>query len=518
MSIRIISFLVSFSLLFLISILILFFFSNTSIKYYIDSKKSELKSYGQLIKNVLENTDLFTLQNKDNTFNIFPQIPEYAYFIIFDKDYNVVFYFPYYFEVDKEFLKRYSQDKDEVVEDKKNYLITYFTPIIIKNELYMLAIEMDLSLIKEFQKSLLKTIVYLLPINVLLSFIFSLLFSNIVIKRLGLIRDFAVKVALGNIYYNAEYNYKDELEDVFRSIKIMKNNLIKLIKDVESSQKTLKNILTSLPFTIFLIDKNTKNFNVLNNYYNLNVDVFFNRIEKEDLIEENDKKFKVMKIDIKEGLLVIIIDFTEIYEIEKIKLKFLSEISHDLRTPIATTKAIISNIKDERVDKALEYLDKMAEMINKYLYYSKIKLRKIEINLEKVSLIDLVEIISDTSSFFSLDFSNPQNIPDRNVKIDISLFQQMLFNILDNARKKSKKVNIKINFTENAVDIFVENEAKYEDYENVTNIFKGLKESKGIGLNIIKEISMINNFSIDILYENGYIIFKISISYASDFI
>lgn len=517
MSIKIFSFLALFISFISIFLFISFLFLNTSSSYYIELKKNEVKSYGQVLKNHLEDIN-FSLLNKDYIFNLAPYLPEYSYFIIFDDNYNIIFYFPYYFEVDDKFIKQTEFGKENIVIDNKEYLITYFLPINMNKKEYMLALEIDLSIIKDFRKSLINYSFYFLPLIMIFSFFISSIISNIIQNRLKIIRDFAVKVALGNLYYNQEYKYKDELEDVFKSIKVMKNNLIGLIKEVEQSKNTLQNILSSLPFTVFLIDNNKKLL-VFNNSYNVPIDYFKEKINDE-IIDYNEKKFKNIKISLQEGLLIIILDFTEVYEIERIKTKFLSEISHDLRTPIAATKSIILNIKDseEKVNKAIEYLDKMTQMINKYLNYSKIKLRKIKINTTTIPINELIELINDSITFFpsNLIIEIPSNIPTKYVSIDIELFQQMFFNIIDNAVKNSNSVKIELLFFNNHLEIIVKNESKFEEFNLIKDIFYGLKDTKGLGLNIIKEISIINKTPIDISYENGNIAFKISLNYVSD--
>ncbi|MFN3996022.1 MAG: sensor histidine kinase, partial [bacterium] len=283
MSIKTISLISSFFFFILLSTFLSFLFVNLSTKYYIEFKKNEIISYGQLIKNTLENLDI-SIFERNYIFNLMPSLPEYVYFIIFDDKYNIVLYFPYYFEADLDFLKKNKPTKENVIIDSKEYLITYFLPVKIESKFYYLAIEMDLKLIKEFRNSLGKLFIFFLPLYILVSFIFSFLVSSMIQKRLGIIRDFAVKVALGNIRYDSNYPYKDELEDVFRSIRIMKNNLINLIneiqeakKEIEISKEKLQNILSSIPFTVFLLNPEN-NEKIFNNHYMLDIEEIKNYI------------------------------------------------------------------------------------------------------------------------------------------------------------------------------------------------------------------------------------------------
>jgi len=344
-------------------------------------------------------------------------------------------------------------------------------------------------------------------------------------KRQRIIRDFAVKVSLGNLNYNPSYTYKDEFEDIFLSIKIMRNNLIKLIEESKIQQKNLETILNSLPFTILTID-NQNNIKFVNNEYGFSLDEirkflnFWDNGFFEDLLEHKDKKFKIISIEtnlqnIKR--LVIILDYTEIYEIEKLKIKVLRDLSHDLRTPLAIAKSIISNIKpfdsqtEEQINKSIAYLDKLTQLINRYLNFSKLKLRKIKPNFSKVSIEELVNLINDNSQLFSTNIvvNYPSNLVEKYTTIDIELFQQMLSNIIDNASKKADKVIVDFELSDNHFIVFIKNQAKMEDYILVNEILKKSKETKGLGLNIIREISVLNNTPIEVEYDNGLIIFKV---------
>ncbi|MFN4220307.1 MAG: hypothetical protein ACK4GJ_05245, partial [bacterium] len=172
------------------------------------------------------------------------------------------------------------------------------------------------------------------------------------------------------------------------------------------------------------------------------------------------------------------------------------------------------------------YIDKMNQMINKYLNYSKIKLRKISINPTNLTNEEILEILNDTITFFDcnieMEIPQPENefLKFKNlnkyVELDVKLFQQMIFNILDNACKNSSKVKILLNFQKEGIQIIIKNETNFENYQLVKDIFNEIKETKGLGLNIIKEISIINQTPVEISYENNYLLFTINLKYASN--
>ncbi|MEN3014972.1 MAG: histidine kinase dimerization/phospho-acceptor domain-containing protein [bacterium] len=507
MSIRAISFVFSFIFSLFLSLLMLFIFLSISTGYYVEIKKREIESYGQLLKSNLENTNISSL-SVDYIISVMPYLPEYSYFIIFDKSYNVLFYFPYYFEVDDEFVKQYRFGNDKTIVDWKNFIITYFCLVYMNGKDFGLALEIDLGSIREFRKNIVKVYFLLLPVYIIVSILFSLLVSGLIQSRLSLVSKFSTEVASGNFTYDIDYTYKDELLKVFKSVKIMKNNLINLLK--------------SLPFSVFLLKDSRaelKSVKFFNNPYDLDISYVLDNLEKE-ILDYKDRKFRVIRVEIEQDLLIIVIDFTEIYEVEKIKIKFLSEISHDLRTPIAVVKSILSNVEQtSEIANAIKYLDKINQMVNRYLNFAKIKLRKISVNKSLVTIEEIITLIQDTILLFSpkIEFEEPKVMNrDRKVEVDVELFQQMFFNVLDNATKNSDDVKINLIESDSSkVFVIVKNRADYEKYKSVKDIFSGLKDTKGLGINIIKEISVINSTPTEIFYENGYLGVKIVLNYVS---
>jgi len=529
-------FFISFLFFLTISIIFSIFFLKLSEINYINLKINEIEASAQLIKNKVEETDTFFLKNLHEVFlNLVPSLPSYYYFIIFDKDKKVIAYFPTYFQVDYNFLEKVPFGKENLLVDRKNYTITYFTNLKIDENKYMLALEADLSILKELNSNIIKFNLYMIPIYFILSLIFSLIISKSLEKRQKIIRDFAVKVSLGNLNYNVSYKYKDEFEDVFLSIKIMKNNLIKLLEESKFQRENIEKILKSLPFTILTIDEKN-NINLINNEYNLPIleikeKILNGRYQKsshqknEELIEYKDKKFKIIRINtaltnIK--LLVIILDYTEIYEIEDLKIKILRDLSHDLRTPLAITKSMIASINtqdketEEKVKSSILYLDKLTKLINRYLNFSKLKLKKLKPNFTEVSIEEVINLVNDNAQLFSTNIivNYPEKLEQKYFNIDIELFQQMISNIIDNANKKSNQVIIEFNSLEEFFIISIKNEAEEKDYIIIDEILNKSKETKGLGLNIIKEISILNNTPIKVEYDGKWLIFNILLRYS----
>ena len=171
----------------------------------------------------------------------------------------------------------------------------------------------------------------------------------------------------------------------------------------------------------------------------------------------------------------------------------LSGISHDLRTPLTRMKLQIAFIKDKELAiKLTEDINEMEKMLNEYLQFTSSS------HLEKDEQFDLSNLLDevikkydnkDISSSISprLYFSGRKNLIKRSIN-----------NLIDNAIKYAKKVNISINKSNNNIFIIIEDDGPgipESEYNNVFKPFykinKGRADSKssvGLGLSISSDI------------------------------
>jgi len=150
-------------------------------------------------------------------------------------------------------------------------------------------------------------------------------------------------------------------------------------------------------------------------------------------------------------------------ESNSIKSIFLSNISHELRTPM---NAIIgfsdillqnSNGKEQKerflksINSNAKHLD---ELLNNILDYAKIETNEFDLLYENFSLNDLLEELSDifddvnykkNLNFVKLEF---KKVEDKKIICDYLRLKQVLFNIISNAIKFTDKGYIRISFDE----------------------------------------------------------------------
>lgn len=200
-------------------------------------------------------------------------------------------------------------------------------------------------------------------------------------------------------------------------------------------------------------------------------------------------------------------------QIEQSRRNFVSNVSHDLRSPMTSISAYINGILDGTIpeDRWTHYLGvvsdetkRMIKLINNVLDLSRIQSGKYELKIEKVDLNSIILSMVD---------SYEQKIHDKNIRIDLNfvegynvfcdeiLISRVVSNLIDNAIKFSaygSKITIQTNFKKPKINFSITNSGSYIEPDKLKFIwgrFNKLddsrnldKNSSGIGLAIVKEI------------------------------
>ena len=173
--------------------------------------------------------------------------------------------------------------------------------------------------------------------------------------------------------------------------------------------------------------------------------------------------------------------------------EMLSGISHDLRTPLTRMKLQTAFIKDKDIsNKLTEDINEMEKMLNEYLQFTSSSY------LEKDELFDLSHLLKEIVKKY-----NNENI-SKNLTERIylngrkNLIKRCINNLIDNALKYGKKVDIDLSKKNNSIFIKIEDDGPgipEKEYDNVFKPFykidKGRTEKKssvGLGLSIASDI------------------------------
>ncbi len=178
------------------------------------------------------------------------------------------------------------------------------------------------------------------------------------------------------------------------------------------------------------------------------------------------------------------------------RTQMLAGISHDLRTPLTRMKLAAAMMPDNQ-DKQdfLSDIDEMAKMLNGYLSFVRGE------GDETAQEIDIKALVQNLCARFKIEHKKLKfrsNVKEKNVIIKEQALRRALSNVIANACRYGKKVEITLDVADKKINIFVDDDGPgipQNKHEDVFRAFYRLEESRnketggvGLGLAITKDI------------------------------
>lgn len=270
-------------------------------------------------------------------------------------------------------------------------------------------------------------------------------------------------------------------------------------------------ILTTIALTLYIYKDINKAINQLkratNEIKNGNLD-FEIRKHLDDELGNLSDTLEEMRIKLKHSL-----EMQQKYEENRKNL--ISNISHDLKTPIMSIKGYIEGIQDgiadspEKIDKYIhtvyEKAKDMEELIDELFLFSRLDLQKEDFNFQSIDLIEFLQYSVEDLSFNLEKIGGKIKLKAGEpifVRVDLQKLKRVIVNIVENAIKYRKKeplnIEIYVQQEEEAVVIEIRDNGKGISKENIPYIFdrfyRGDKSrntaivGSGLGLAISKQI------------------------------
>lgn len=213
------------------------------------------------------------------------------------------------------------------------------------------------------------------------------------------------------------------------------------------------------------------------------------------------------------GALILIQDMTNIRRLEKVRQDFIANISHELRTPIASCKAIVEtlqngaindkNIAEDFLQRMHVETDKLAQMVNELGELSRIESGELILKLEPVNIAEVAASVTDRlkaqadRAQLSINLDIPTNLP--HVMGDRNRIEQLLVNLIHNAIKftpKSGRITISSKVHDGSVLISISDTGIGIPEDDLPHIFERFYKvdkarsggGTGLGLAIAKHI------------------------------
>ncbi|MGM0410143.1 MAG: ATP-binding protein [Bacillota bacterium] len=207
--------------------------------------------------------------------------------------------------------------------------------------------------------------------------------------------------------------------------------------------------------------------------------------------------------------------------------QFVSDASHELRTPISIIKGYINildrwgqedkEIRKEAVDSIKTEIKSMNDLIESLLFLARGDLEKIDLSFESFNLNEVIEeVISENKIIdesINYKFFTKEKIE---IKADKLLLKQLLRIFIENSRKYTSsggKIDVKAKKLDEFVKIIVSDNGKGISEKDIPYIFNRFykvdesrsdeKGSRGLGLSIAMKIIELHDGDIDVNSELG---------------
>lgn len=412
------------------------------------------------------------------------------------------------------------------------------------NENTVIRASVSLNNVRAFSEGYIRYYIIIIVFVILLSLGISLKLIRAIIYPVKELEMATYKIANGDYSRRVNIFTNDEIGLLAGTFNDMAEQLQSRISDSADKQNKLEAILESMESGVIAID-NKQNVILINPYaknlFGINKDIIGENISEYiidyDIIsfmrnvpEIETKEIKLMhpiprELRIKKapiinsrkipiGIVVTVLDITDIKRLENMRSQFVANVSHELKTPLTSIKGFAETLKyvddNNTRNKFLDIIDKEAErlttLINDILILSNIE----NSNKMKEEEFNPSEVIEDVINMFVNNFNNKEvkiSFDDKGTKTligDRDKFYQMMLNLVENAIKYSNdsvKINIKTYENKDYAYVEVEDNGMGIPKEDVPRIFERFyrvdksraKGGTGLGLAIVKHIAKMFN-------------------------
>jgi len=191
------------------------------------------------------------------------------------------------------------------------------------------------------------------------------------------------------------------------------------------------------------------------------------------------------------------------------RTQFLSDISHELRTPISKAKITLEMINDSKYKEILKKaISQMDELTNELLELEKLNSENLKLDFK---LYSIDTIMAEVFSKMIIDEDEIEVIIKNKFSCtaDLNYLAIAIKNLIDNAIKYKESGKVKIKIDNESVEIANIGKPLSHDLEYYTDTFTQEERSRtkpgyGLGLNIVKRVLEYHNAQLEYTYEAPY--------------
>ncbi|WP_455169896.1 ATP-binding protein [Aegicerativicinus sediminis] len=218
-------------------------------------------------------------------------------------------------------------------------------------------------------------------------------------------------------------------------------------------------------------------------------------------------------------------NINELQSVDNLRKELIANISHDLRTPIASIRGFVETlmIKEDELNEeekqrymeiVLKNSDKLKKLVDDLFELSKLEAKQRSLQPEAIQIAELIQDIADKYRIIakrkgvSINTVYSKDLPL--VYADIALIDRALQNIIDNAIEHCEPgdvVSLELSREDNEVKISVSDTGSGIPPQELPHIFERYRKGKfltdsekgsGLGLAIVKKIMDVHNIKIHV--------------------
>jgi signal transduction histidine kinase len=373
---------------------------------------------------------------------------------------------------------------------------------------------------------------------------FSVLMSVRITRPIMQLKGMAVEISKGNFTNKIPVNTTDEVGELGSAFNSMMGEIENRINLINIEKGKLNSILESMGEGVIALNKkretiaiNTKARSLVDDSLMAEIQGVVKKVMREKArtvmeLSSNDKSFLVCgtPLDIEGGdggIVLLVNDVTELRLLKDKQRQFVTNVSHELKTPLTTILGYIDLLKDkghdkEIFDKSVYYLqdagERLLRLISDLIDLSSLSKYEFEIEPKSTNISKLVKDIVGQMSLKAQKFNIKINtyIADiEDILVDPARIKQAVVNMLDNAIKNSPdgEISVILCDEDSVVRLIIEDngcgiptdvmERIFEPFYRVDKARSRTLGGNGLGLSITKEIIERHNGQIKIESKEG---------------
>ena len=407
-----------------------------------------------------------------------------------------------------------------------------------------------------------------LLVGLLFTMLLAVKLSHIITDPIYKLISISKEISRGNYKKRVDINSNDEIGQLAATFNQMADKLDSTLSDVMNKNIRVDTVINSMSSGIIAVDNkgkiiliNTIACNIFGVHHgpgiigknigditrNIKINSYMNETINKNvqLIEElslstssnSEKIYRIYTSPIKSvepgnlnsGGIIALNDITALKKLEQMRTEFVSNVSHELKTPLTSIRGFVETLKSgaiEDTEIAAQFLDiidieaeRLYILINDILQLSEIEAMKKDENVSQHYLKDILsEVILILESA-----ANKKNIklevnsdPDIVILVNKDRIKQMLINLIDNAIKynfendtvfiNATKASGKLVISIKDTGIGIPEAHQSRIFERFHRVDKGRSRNMGgtgLGLSIVKHIVNLYSGDIRVISEPG---------------